>query len=335
MNALADLNSLSGVVHRIERRGIYTDGVFRPFKYPIIDDIEKSRTSPSGIFITLIIHGKLYLVTISQSELSLENVSSKDAFYVDTAFNNEESFFITLANDSCFHIYELYPPLKICSKYANIPVTPISFTYYQIHNAIKVTIEGNDNALFKFPDLFDPNDPVELPIITNMIQDDNDQFIQLFEEEDAMDEIKEEEEQIDNQPENPSNLKEFALQTLQRGNYLQSRQKNLKERYNKVFERIDNAKLKHFDLCTKLRDAKNRMTQQIRQIYDILGVADEYVGKIIKITEKYEDINNFIDDVYCDDDVINDEQEREFQDYHFFERLENIEKKLFDNDNSG
>lgn len=336
MNVIDKLTSLSGVVHVIDRTGIFTNGIRLPFESPIINDIDKAGTSPSGAFIFLIVHGKLYLVTICQSQLNLERIGDQETLFCDATFNNEESLFITLDNDSCFRLYELYPPIQICIKEAKMPLPPIYFKYYQLQNAFKVTDENNVNFLFKFPDLFDPDDPPELPYIKNMIQDEKENFIQLFEEEEeesieknSIDEnLNGEDEQPENQYGPPSNIEELAMHTLQRGRYLQDFQNSLNERYENVLKETNDTRLKYFDICGKLRDSKKKLTNQIKQIYEILGSVDKYADLIFKDSDRFKDLQNNVESNLCDDDVINEEQEAEFKYLQFNERLKNIERKL-------
>lgn len=331
VNVIDKITSLSGVVHVIDRTGIFTNGVRRPFEWPIINDIDKAVTSPSGVFISLIVHGKLYLVTICQSQLDLEMLGYQEILFCDSTFNNEESLFIALDNDSVFHFYELYPPLEICTKVARIPEFPMSFKYYQLQNAFKITTKTDVNFLFKFPDLFDPNDPPELPFIKNMIQDENEHFIQLFEEEEeAANENDMKEETAEGHFIAPSNLTEFASQTLQRGKFLQNRQNDLKERYKNVLERIDNYNFKSFEICGRLRDAKKKMTEQIKKIYDILGSIDGYADLISKEYERFKDLEGCVETNLCDDDVITEEQETKFKSFQFYDRLKNIERKIYE-----
>lgn len=325
MDIIANLTSLSGVVHRICRTGIYTDNIFRPFKFQIKNNVDKAGTSPSGSFVFLIINGKLFFTTVYQSNLITELIGNRDAFFYDAAFNNEENLFITLSNDSCFHIFEIYPPIHICAKSINIPSRPISFNYFQLINSIKVTVEGQENFFFKFPNLFDPNDPPELQLITNISQDENKNFFPIFDQKEIIEENETNESIVaENQVEPPSNLKDFALQTLKKGREIQYRQRKLNERYESILKRINNDKLIYFDIIKRLNSAKENVTRQVKRIYNILNVADDYTGLILSEPERIDEISNKIENVICDDDAVNREQETEFKNFNFFERIEEI-----------
>lgn len=150
------VTSLTGVNHRVTNDGVYTNGIYRPFRVPINSTISKLSTSSSGCFISLIVNNKLFLIQIEVSNLVVQQVSPEIDFF-DSIFTTEESFLICLSNNNYIYIYKVLPFAFIQKFYLSCTNKFIEFNYYDLTKCVFLKDEENNCFYYKIPDVIVEN----------------------------------------------------------------------------------------------------------------------------------------------------------------------------------
>lgn len=326
INVQVELRSLTGVVHRICRTGIYTNNVFRPFERPIPLEIDKAGTSSSGSFIYIISHGKLFLITAFQSKLDIDGIDYSEAFFFDAAFSNEENMLITLADDLRLVLFEIHPPKPICHKYIVLPNQPVSFKYFQLQNRLEFEIDNIIYA-FKFPNLFNANGSPNLEFIPSVPFEEIQDFIINEEVNEICQNSNGSQYGFQTKSANQTIL-EISKQILNKGKSLSKRQNSIKSRYDALNSRAEQVEALSGHIKKELMQVQTKIEEQARKILTLISSADEYAGKLLEIPDSLETLFDIINDIICDDDVINHDQETEFHSFQLLERIQELEHKF-------
>ncbi|OHT05230.1 hypothetical protein TRFO_27099 [Tritrichomonas foetus] len=335
------LTSSTGVIHRVCQSGIYTNNIYHPFDEPILYEISKAGTSSSGTFIYFIIETRLFLVIVSESKIYQERIGNSDAVFIDADFSNDESLLLALDNsnhNSTFRFFQIYPVRYLCSKKIEIPSPPISFVFYQLQQLINVFTEDRQIFTYKFPNLWNFDDPLFLELIPGTNQELNHQCQSNIDSEDWNSNnsvfrakpnnfTNDRSNSWTNSNSNLDMVKHDSLNLLNSCKFLKNRQTELENRYQTLIEKIREGEAKSANLNLRIRKAKDNYQVLTQRLLTALNVIDKN-DQILQENEKIEAIFWQINEILCDDDVLTDKQNEKFLELNLLDRIQRLQNYL-------
>ncbi|KAH0786434.1 hypothetical protein GPJ56_009645 [Histomonas meleagridis] len=308
-----ELQSLTGVVHRVVNDGIYTNDVYRPFPTPINDVVLKAGTSSSGMFLFFIVNQKLFFGEVGGDLIEVEEIRIDEEF-VDAIFTIEESFLLSLSASNALYIFNVKPFFLIQNFFLNSQIRPVSFSYIDLQKLINVNYEDESTLSFSLPTPIISNeeqiliDPIQLPNIM-----------------DGEQEPPPPQELIQPAPFVTPVFPTYAHYVRHLCDIHKSRKEQIMRREQNLIEEINKCEQRCDKCSSRIRESIQKTQELAKRLIRLIAVLDsrDMLKDEKKRLKKY---MSKIDDFMCVDDVSTDEVEAMIQSLDFDQRL----KKLSD-----
>jgi hypothetical protein len=320
---LFSLVSRTGICHRIQLNGIWTNDVYRRFPSPLPAKVTAARTSFSGHFVSLRFGVRLFLVAVTSRTLLLQSIGADVLSFVDEKFTLDETKLLSLTNRNDFLLFSLFPLTCLRRFTFETPERPLSFEFHDLTRKVSIQCENSNSVFLSFPLTFQTTQSPEPELIPTEIEASLEGISTLA----GVEECGEEEERIEEGEMNwdlGRTIEGYGRSVCEHCATLAAKQRELHGRYNAVWEGAAELKLESRRQIVReeeLRRESQELCLRMQSLIDGIGTLEE----MNQLWDTFSAVREEMGETMCDDDSLSDAQLSEYRRAHLFDRLQTLD----------